>query len=337
MSIALLLVPDFALILLGLALKRWFESPDSFWSGIERLIYYVLFPALLFVSNARARIDFAAATPMLAAGIGATVAGMLLGAMAKVLFKPDARTYASGFQCTFRFNTYIGLALISRLHGEPGVAAMSLLLGVAIPLVNVVAVWSLARDSRNIWRELAKNPLIIATASGIAFGALGLQLPEAGWQILVRLGGGALPLGLLAVGAALQLRGIGEHRALIAWWLTVTLVAVPAGACAIAFALGLDLLSLHCAVLFAALLAATSAYILAVRMGADGRIAAALVSCGTLTAMLTGPLWLSLIVRIEPVEAFGRAAGAHAEVATAIHPRGRQLAPRSLQFIAPPL
>ncbi len=295
MSIALLLVPDFAIILFGLALKRWFESGDSFWSGVERLIYYVLFPALLFTSTARAHVDFAAAMPMLAAGVGATIAGMLLGALAKPLFRPHARIFAAGFQCAFRFNTYIGLALISRLHGDAGLASMSLLLGVAIPLVNLVAVWSLARDSENIWGELARNPLIIATLGGIAFSVLGFQLPDAGWQILGRLGGTALPLGLLAVGAALKLKGIGEHRALIAWWLVVKLVAVPACAYTIASLLGLDALSLHCAVLFAALPAATSAYILAVRMGADGRIVAAIISSGTLLAMLTLPLWLSII------------------------------------------
>jgi malonate transporter and related proteins len=294
-SIAFPLLPDFAIILFGLALKRWFESGDSFWSGAERLIYYVLFPALLFTSTARAHIDFGAATPMLVAGVGATIAGMLLGALAKPLFRPDARIFAASFQCAFRFNTYIGLALISRLHGDAGLASMSLLLGVAIPLVNVVAVWSLARDSGNIWRELARNPLIIATLGGIAFSVLGFQLPDTGWQILGRLGGTALPLGLLAVGAALRLKGVGEHRDLIAWWLAVKLLAVPACAYAIASWLGLAPLSLHCAVLFAALPAATSAYILAVRMGADGSIVAAIISSGTLLAMLTLPLWLAII------------------------------------------
>jgi predicted permease len=294
-STALLLLPDFAMILFGLALKRWFEPGESFWSGAERLIYYILFPALLFTSNARAHIDFGVAMPMLAAGIGATIAGMLLGALAIPLFRPDARIFAAGYQCAFRFNTYIGLALITRLHGDAGLAPMSLLLGVTIPLVNVVAVWALARNSGNILLELARNPLIIATVGGITFSVLGLNLPDAGWQILARLGGAALPLGLLAVGAALQLKGMGEHRALIAWWLVVKLVAVPACAYAIAMALGLSPLALHCAVLFAALPAATSAYILAVRMGGDGKIAAAVISSGTLAAMLTMPVWLSLI------------------------------------------
>lgn len=295
MSIALLLLPDFAIILFGLALSRWFEHSKAFWAGTERLIYYVLFPALLFTSNARAHIDFSAAMPMLAAGVGATIAGMLLGWLGKPLFKPDAGTFAAGFQCAFRFNTYIGLALISRLHGEAGLAPMSLLFGVAIPIVNVVAVWSLAHSSANVFRELAKNPLIIATVGGILFSLLGFNLPDAGWQVLGRLGGASLPLALLAVGAALKPGGFGEHRGLIAWWLMVKLVAVPACAYAIGVALMLDPLPLHCAVLFAALPPATSAYILAVRMGAKAGIAATVISIGTLAGMLTLPLWLAAI------------------------------------------
>jgi malonate transporter len=294
-SIALLLLPDFALILIGIALKRWFEKSDAFWSGAERLIYYVLFPALLFTSNARAHIDFRASMPMLAAGVGATVAGMLLGWLGKPLFKPDAGTFAAGYQCAFRFNTYIGLALISRLDGDAGLAPMSLLFGVAIPVVNVVAVWSLAHSSANVFRELCKNPLIIATVGGIAFSLLGLNLPDSGWQILGRLSGISLPLALLAVGAALKLKGFGENQGLMMWWLAVKLIAVPACALVIAHALQLDSLSVHCAVLFAALPPATSAYILAVRMGANASTAASVISTGTLLAMLTLPLWLAAI------------------------------------------
>ena len=294
MSTALLLLPDFATILFGLALKRWFEANENVWGGIERLIYYVLFPILLFTSNARAHIDFRVAAPMLLAGVGATVAGMLAGALAKPLFKPDPRAFAAGYQCAFRFNTYIGLALISRLHGDAGVAAMSLLLGVVVPIVNVVAVWSLAHSSGNVWRELARNPLIIATLGGIAFSLLGVNLPDVGWQLLSRLGAASLPLGLLAVGAALQLRGMGAHRALITWCAAVKLLVVPASAYALATALHLDPLSMHTVVLFAALPAATSAYILAVRMGGDGKVVAAIISFTTLAAMLTLPLWLAI-------------------------------------------
>lgn len=295
MYAASLLLPDFALILLGIALRRWFEGSTDFWGGLERLIYYVLFPALLFMANGRARIDFAAAAPMLAAGVAATVAGMLLAWLARPMFHPPAATFAGGFQCSFRFNSYLGLALIGQLHGDAGLARMSLMLGIAIPLVNVVAIWSLARRTGNIGRELARNPLIVGTVSGIAFSMAGLDLPAFGWEILRRLGSATLPLALLAVGAGLRLEGGHARRGLIAWWTLVKLIAIPAAAWSLGHAFALDALSLHTVVLFAALPPATSAYILAVRMQADANISAVLISAGTVAAMATLPVWMMMI------------------------------------------
>ena len=295
MSIALLLVPDFALILFGVALRRWFDRSVEFWGGLERLIYYVLFPALLFAANARTRIDFAAAAPMLLTGLGAVAVGIALAALARPLFRPPSPTFGGGFQCAFRFNSYVGLALIGQLHGQPGLAAMSLMLGVAIPVVNVVAVWSLAHRTGNLVRELARNPLILGTLSGIAFSVAGLDLPAPGWEILKRLGTATLPLALLAVGAGLRLEGSPRQTGLVAWWTVVKLAAMPAAAWLLGGALGLDALALHTVVLFAALPPATSAYILAVRMNADAQIAAVMISAGTLIGMATLPLWLIAI------------------------------------------
>ena len=55
MSSVLLLLPDFALILLGFGLRRAMHLGDHFWVGLEKLIYFVLFPALLFHAIARTR------------------------------------------------------------------------------------------------------------------------------------------------------------------------------------------------------------------------------------------------------------------------------------------
>ena len=63
MKTALLLFPDFALILLGAAIRRWMHLGDHFWSGVEKLVYFILFPALLINAIVRTRLDLAAALP----------------------------------------------------------------------------------------------------------------------------------------------------------------------------------------------------------------------------------------------------------------------------------
>ena len=294
MSLALLLIPDFALILFGFFLNRVADWGRSFWGGLEKLIYFVLFPALLFNSIAKTKIDFVAAGPALKTVLATVLIGMALGWLAKWLLKPDAKIFASGFQTAFRFNSYIGLAIAGRLHGEEGIAAFGILIGLVVPLCNIGAVWALARNSQtSLLKELVQNPLIIATVSGVLYSVSGLPLPETLNLLISRMAAASLACGLLAVGAALQLRGAGKNAPLIAYFTVVKLVAMPVAAILLARALGVNGVFFDMVVLFAALPTATSAYVLAVRMGGDGPLVAQAVTISTLAGMLAIPLWLN--------------------------------------------
>ena len=120
----LLLLPDFALIALGVALRRHFGLADAFWTGVERLVYFIFFPALLFHALARASIDLAAMGPLFAVGLASMAAGLGLGLAGRPLMGLDAMAFASRLQCAYRFNTYIGIAVAGKLSGAAGVATM---------------------------------------------------------------------------------------------------------------------------------------------------------------------------------------------------------------------
>jgi predicted permease len=297
MSAALLLLPDFLLIALGAMLRRAPAFEGAFWSGAERLVYWVLFPALLFRSLALAPFRIGDATALIGVGLGFTVAGMLLSALAAPLLRLPKATFAACFQCAFRFNTYVALAVASRIGGEAGVALMSLLVGVLVPVVNVAAVAMLARGGESsFWRELARNPLILACVAGLAWNALSLPLPPLPARVLEQLASAALPLGLLAVGAGLRLDRGTLPLAAIAWWNGIKLIALPAIAWGLARAFALPPLETAIAVAMAAVPTATSAYILAMQMNRTGAPVAMLISSGTLLAAVTLPGWLSLVV-----------------------------------------
>lgn len=296
MSAVLLLIPDFALILLGYGLRRVAHSDERFWTGLEQLVYFVLFPALLFNALAKARLELAAAAPLLLCGLAALSCGMVLALPARRLFGLAPRSFASRFQCAFRFNTYIGIAVAGKLYGEAGIAALGMLAGAMVPPANLASVWMLAHHGNlGVVRELVRNPLVLATVGGLAFNLTGLPYPELARQFLGRLAEASIALGLLCVGAGLNLRGSGGERLASAYFIAVKLVAVPAAAFATARALGLSETLFAIAVLFGALPTASSAYILAVRMGGDGPGVAWLISAGTLAAMFTLPAWLALL------------------------------------------
>lgn len=299
MQTALLLLPDFTLILLGVALRRWMRLGDHFWTGVEKLVYFILFPALLVHAILRSRLDFSAALPLLATALGTMACGMALGLLPRPFVRLSPIAFASVFQGAFRFNSYIALATIGMLYGSPGVATMGLIVGAAVPFANLVAVWGLARHGESgAWREIARNPLIWGTACGLALSGAGFVPPPPLQAFLGRLADASIALGLIAVGAALRLGGGAGSPGLSIWLLIVKLVLLPLAALGIGSQLGLSGLNLQVATLFGALPVASSAYILAMRMGGDGRSVAWLISASTLASMLTLPLWAAVVSRL---------------------------------------
>ena len=296
MNIITILVPDFTLILIGFVLMRTTDWGQSFWTSLEKLVYFILFPALLFVSTARTPLDFHATGKLLQVALLAVSCGIALGWLAKPLFRPGPMIFESGVQTAFRFNSYIALAVAFRLAGEAGTSLMALLIGFAVPVCNMAAVHALAhRNQGTLLKELAKNPLLIATASGTLFNLAGGSLPEVVAVTLARMGSASIALGLLMVGAGLKLTGLAEARGISAYFVFVKLIALPAIALGLGRWMALPPLQLQIAVMFCALPTASSAYVLATRMGGDGTLVAFLISAGTLLSIATLPLWLLLV------------------------------------------
>ncbi|GIZ53000.1 AEC family transporter [Noviherbaspirillum aridicola] len=294
MSVAALLFPDFALILLGFLLMRFTDWGTAFWAGVEKLVYYFLFPALLFYSTARTEFDFDTTGMMLQLAIGACLCGVALGWLARPLFRAPPMMFESGVQTAFRFNSYIALAIASRLAGDKGTTLMALIIGFAVPLCNMAAVHALVHKSGGLLRELAKNPLLVATAGGMAFNLAGLTLPDVVGATLSRMANASIALGLIAVGAGLRLSGLREARGMALWFIAVKLLALPAIGLVAGRYAGLPPLQLQILVMFCAMPTASSAYVLAARMGGNGPYVAFLISAGTVLSLFTLPVWLSL-------------------------------------------
>lgn len=294
MSIAAILFPDFALILLGFLLMRFTDWGPAFWSGLEKLIYYFLFPALLFYSTARTAFDFGATGKMLQVALITVFAGIALGWLAKPLFRVKPMVFESGVQTAFRFNSYIALAIASRLAGDKGTTLMALIIGFAVPLCNAAAVHALVHRSGGLLVELAKNPLLVATACGMLFNLAGLHLPDIIGATLSRMANASIAVGLITVGAGLRLSALHEAKGLAAYFLAVKLLALPAIGYALGSWMGLPALQLQIVVMFCALPTASSAYVLAARMGGNGPYVAFLISVSTMLSVLTLPIWLSL-------------------------------------------
>ncbi len=153
MSHALLLLPDFLLIVLGFVLCRHTMLDRPVWDGVERLVYHLLFPVLLFNSILRTPMPAGAMLNLAGCGLAIVLAGVAAAHVAGRFAREHAAAYASGAQVAFRFNSYVALALAERVGGSAGVAAIAVIVAVAVPVANIAAVYPLARHGgRASWR-----------------------------------------------------------------------------------------------------------------------------------------------------------------------------------------
>ena len=300
MSNALLLLPDFLLIVLGFVLCHRTALNRPVWEAAEKLVYYLLFPVLLFNSILKSPLQPAQTVSLAAAAVGTVAAGVLIAFAIGRWPGVDARLHASGAQTAFRFNSFIGLALSERLGGPQGLAWMALCIALCVPLCNVAAVWPLARQGGHSYgRELLRNPLILSTVAGLIANLAGLKFPEAVATTLQRIGLAALPLGLMATGAGLHFGRLKSAPGLASAFMLVRHAVLPALAIGLTAALALPPEQRLIIVMFAALPTASSAYVLAARMGGDGGYVAGLVTLSTLLGMLSVPLWLAVLAGLS--------------------------------------
>ncbi len=299
MNYAQLLFPDFSLIICGYLVCRYTGLNRTVWQQVESLVYYFLFPVLLFHSVVRAPLDLGAASSLIGAAV--CLVGMGVASSYSVAYWPGVKRedFASTAQIAFRFNSFIALAVAERLLGKDGLLLMAVVIGVCVPLCNIGAVWPMAHNSgAGFGRQLVRNPLIIATAGGLLANVLGFSIPTWAEPGVVRIGQASLALGLLAAGAGMQLGGVfnsTSRRVAGVGMLSIRHLAIPLFAWALVRLFNLNSTQATVLLAYSALPTASSSYVLAVNMGFDGKFAAGLVTLSTALGVLSLPFALQFL------------------------------------------
>ena len=298
------LVPVFLIILLGVLLKRFSLFGREAWRGFENLCYFVLFPVLLVQTLATAELgaaqvlDFAAA---LLFAIGTMSLLLLLLYPVLRRFGVGSAAFSSLFQGATRWHGFIALSIVGLLYGDEGVTWMAITMAVIIPPLNIINVAVLAHFGstgsriQDVLLKLARNPFIIACATGAFLNLSGIGLPAPLFDVLDILGGGALGLGLLTVGAGLNIHLVLQNRLLVGFGAMIRLLGMPGLMFLGCWLFGIEGTACTVAVIAGAVPTAASSFILARQMGGDASLMANLITMQVLLAVITLPLmiWLA--------------------------------------------
>ncbi len=296
--------PLLALIALGAALRRWRFASPSFFREINRLLYWIALPALLFYQTAEATIQGDAALRVFLVLLAGMVVCIGLGYLVAWLLHLPRIAVGAFVQGAYRGNlAYVGLPVIllalAAPGGQPapGINSLAVLsLAFLIPIYNLVAVVVLLagrsaepRSGQTVRRMLlamATNPLILACAAGLLFVLLKWKLPPMIRQTCVALGQMSTPLALLGIGATLTAVSLRDKLIPASAASLIKVVAAPVAGYLVGSWMGVAPTELRIALIFLATPTAAASYVMAEQLGSDEKLAGAII---VLSAILCVP------------------------------------------------
>lgn len=303
-DIFLSIAPIFILIILGYILWRKGIPSVEFWNLNDKLVYWVLFPALLFYKTSTIDLSSSQVGSYAIVIVGGFASAVLFSLAASYLFKLDRPITSSVLQGSARHNAFIALAMAERLFDNQGLSIAALMVAILIPVTNISVVSLLVtilqgdkqgNIARAILRDLSRNPILISVLIGI-----GVNLAKVGeipiiHEITQILGGAALPVVLLCIGANIRLRAM--EGATIPMLISIggKLLVFPGVILIIATMIGLSESVTLVAVLIGSIPTASSSYTIARQMGGDAPLMAAIVTAQTGLAFITVPVTLTLV------------------------------------------
>ena len=299
---------------LGYILKRIGLFPIMLVKPLNKLVFRVLLPAMLFL-NLYSVSSLSSVTPgYILYSVGAILVIFAISLVVSILATKEPSRRGPMIQCGFRSNyALIGIPLSVSLLGNAAAASATLLSAISIPTFNILAVIALSVfDSSSkrvkigdVLLKIVKNPLIIAVALGLGgfflkdwLTELGLDLTidqsrkdlyTAVYTTLEYLSRSATPIALLVLGAQFEFSTIGQMKKDIGVGVMLRCIIAPIVGlvCTIPFASHLEPVHYACFVGLFATPVAVSTVPMAQEMGADTEYAGQLVVFTTLCSALT--------------------------------------------------
>lgn len=290
------LVPSFLLVGLGGLVRR--RLSENAWTGLDRLNFEILFPALLFTAAASRPMDLSRVVVIAPAVWAILTLGLIAGYAARRFGPERFLDFAGAWQTAWRFNTAMGFVAVATLT-QADAALMAVVAGMAVPVANIFAVSVLSRGGALGFaatvQRVALNPFLLASVLGVAVGLSGWTPPTLVMAPLVLLAQAAIPIALMSIGATMDWRALARLDAFSGILVGVKLLVLPAATLVACLVLGADPSITAILTMFAALPTASAAHVLAAGFGADRRLSATVVAQSTLLAALTLPLWIMAI------------------------------------------
>ncbi|MCS5592699.1 MAG: AEC family transporter [Gammaproteobacteria bacterium] len=302
------IAPIFMLMIIGNLLRRNQILDEAFWSLNDKLVYWILLPALLF--NEISKIHF---SPALFGSYATVILGgffgvILLSILLSKVFGYSGVISSSVMQGAARHNAFIALAISGSLFGAQGLAIGASLMAILIPVVNVVIVTFMVivlQDTKldkvkpkltGVVAELSKNPLILAIVVGFVFSVAGAKDVPIIHETTRLLGLGAIPVLLLGLGANIKIRNLSIKISPLIISCVLKLAIFPLIVYLVSdYYFAFSVTEKIVLVIFSCVPTAVSSYTLAKQLGGETELMTSIITLQTALSFVTIPLVLAII------------------------------------------
>jgi len=301
-----IVLPVFLVVALGYGVKRSSLLHDNFIYQLNKLVYYLALPLLLFYKIASAEFGTSFNLSLVIGLALVVLIGFCLTYVFAMIRGYEEVVRGTFSQCAFRGNlAYVGLAIVFNAYGEKGLATAGVVLGFIVPLLNFFSIVALLLpykenrlQPRYFIQQILYNPLIIASFLGIGWSFFKLPIPAVFDNALQIVTGMALPLALLSIGASFSLKKLRGDLTIAFLATLFKLLVMPILAVFLLLAMGVHGMDLAIGVLFAGTPTATAAYIFTQQMRGDAELAGAIIMLTTLLSVVTYTIILFVLKTI---------------------------------------
>lgn len=297
--------PIFLMMVAGYLMKKIRLLDEHTTNAINKLVFVVFLPALLFMDVAKQ--DFIAMwdTQFVLFCFGVTCISIVVSALLSFLDK-DKADRGEFIQASYRSAAAtLGIAFMTNVYDN--VAMVALMILGAVPLYNVMAVIILSLTSpdngkasfgeliKKTVKNIAKNPIILSILAGFLWSVLKLQMPAIGAKSLTYLGNVASPLALIGLGASFEFSEMKEKLVPVVMVIFNKLVLFCIIFLPVGIYLGFRDEKIVAALIMLGSATTSSSFIMAKNMGHRGSISSAAVMTTTLLSAFTLTVWLFVL------------------------------------------
>lgn len=294
-------VPIFLTLLLGYFFRRIGLFDDAFVSRMNKFVFVVPLPVLLFQDIARIDIYEAWDFRMVVFCFSITSVSIIISVfLSRFLHPSDIR--GEFIQASYRSSAAIlGIAIIQNLYGNAGMAPLMII--ASVPLYNVMAVviLSIFKPSqgklngvvlKRTLKGIITNPIILGIAAGTLWSLLRLPFPKILDSTVGNLAKTATPLGLMAMGGSLRFgKAFSRLKASVACTF-MKLVGYEALFLPLAIRCGFTQDKLVSIIIMLGSASTVTCFVMAKNMDHEGSFSSGVVLLTTVFSAFTLTLWL---------------------------------------------